>query len=186
MKILIDAMGGDNAPLAPVQGALEAAKLWDVEIVLVGREDEILAAAKESGYETLPANVQALRDKVEANMRAQGSTFWRVSQVLYHDCSCALAVCHGAFYPEKIYQGIPYNHKASSLDRFLYCFDEEGVAKDWVYDMPAFEGHDMYMGNDCSTSIQKAYLTVSNSITFSGASKTRNCVGNFIFNFNNF
>ena len=60
MKILIDAMGGDNAPLAPVQGALEAAKLWDVEIVLVGREDEILAAAKESGYETLPANVQVV------------------------------------------------------------------------------------------------------------------------------
>ena len=24
MKIIVDAMGGDNAPLAPVQGALEA------------------------------------------------------------------------------------------------------------------------------------------------------------------
>ena len=124
---------------------------------------------RDNSAEVLPANVQALRDKVENNMRTQGTTFWRVSQVLYHDCSCALAVCHGAFYPEKIYQGIPYNHKASSLDRFLYCFDEEGVAKDWIYEMPAFEGHDMYMGNDCSTSIQKAYLTVSNSITFTGA-----------------
>ena len=49
MKILIDAMGGDNAPLAPVQGALEAAKLWNVNIVLVGREQEILAAAREAG-----------------------------------------------------------------------------------------------------------------------------------------
>ena len=58
MKILIDAMGGDHAPLAPVTGALEAAKLWNVPVVLVGRENEILAAAKEAGYENLPAGVE--------------------------------------------------------------------------------------------------------------------------------
>ena len=119
----------------------------------------------------LAPNVQALRDKVESTMRAMGTIQWTVSEVLYHDCSCALAVCHGAFHPETIYQGIPYNHKAGSLDRFLYCFDENMVAKDWVYDTLAFEGHDMYMGNDCSTAIQKSWLTVSNSITFTGASQ---------------
>ena len=58
MKILIDAMGGDHAPLAPVTGALEAAKLWNVPVVLVGRENEILAAAKEAGYESLPSGVE--------------------------------------------------------------------------------------------------------------------------------
>ena len=58
MKILIDAMGGDHAPLAPVTGALEAAKLWNVPVVLVGRENEILAASKEAGYESLPAGVE--------------------------------------------------------------------------------------------------------------------------------
>ena len=58
MKILIDAMGGDHAPLAPVTGALEAAKKWNVPVVLVGRENEILAAAKEAGYATLPAGVE--------------------------------------------------------------------------------------------------------------------------------
>ena len=58
MKILIDAMGGDNAPKAPVLGALEAAKLWDVNVVLVGREDEIRAAAKEAGYEEMPAGIE--------------------------------------------------------------------------------------------------------------------------------
>lgn len=126
---------------------------------------------RDNSAEPLSANVQALRDKVEANMRAQGTVQWRVSEVLYHDCSCALAVCHGAFYPEKIYMGIPYNHKAGSLDRFMYCFDENMVAKDWIYDTLAFEGHDMYMGNDCSTSIQKAWLTVANSFTFTGASQ---------------
>ena len=58
MKILIDAMGGDNAPKAPVIGAIEAAKMWNVPVVLVGREDEILSAAKEAGYESLPAGVE--------------------------------------------------------------------------------------------------------------------------------
>lgn len=58
MKILIDAMGGDNAPKAPVLGAIEAAKLWNVNVGLVGREDEIREAAKEAGYETLPAGVE--------------------------------------------------------------------------------------------------------------------------------
>ena len=58
MKILIDAMGGDHAPLAPVTGAIEAARLWNVPVVLVGRENEILAAAREAGHETLPAGVE--------------------------------------------------------------------------------------------------------------------------------
>ena len=58
MKILIDAMGGDHAPLAPVTGALEAAKKWNVPVVLVGRENEILAAAQEAGFENLPAGVE--------------------------------------------------------------------------------------------------------------------------------
>ena len=58
MKILIDAMGGDNAPKAPVMGAIEAAKMWKVPVVLVGREDEIRASAKEAGYETLPEGVE--------------------------------------------------------------------------------------------------------------------------------
>ena len=58
MKILIDAMGGDHAPLAPVTGALEAANKWNIPVVLVGRESEILAAAKEAGYATLPAGVE--------------------------------------------------------------------------------------------------------------------------------
>ncbi|MBR4972723.1 MAG: phosphate acyltransferase PlsX [Oscillospiraceae bacterium] len=58
MKILIDAMGGDNAPKAPVLGAIEAAKMWNVPVVLVGREEEIRTAAKEAGCECLPAGVE--------------------------------------------------------------------------------------------------------------------------------
>ncbi|WP_153124106.1 phosphate acyltransferase PlsX [Peribacillus tepidiphilus] len=42
MKIIIDAMGGDHAPKAPVEGAMKAVKAFpDLEIVLVGNEQEI-------------------------------------------------------------------------------------------------------------------------------------------------
>ena len=58
MKILIDAMGGDNAPKAPVLGAIEAAQMWKIPVILVGREDEIRAAAKEAGYENLPEGIE--------------------------------------------------------------------------------------------------------------------------------
>ena len=50
MRIIVDAMGGDNAPLEIVRGAIHAAKARpELEIVLVGREEEILAAAKQCG-----------------------------------------------------------------------------------------------------------------------------------------
>lgn len=58
MKILIDAMGGDNAPQAPVLGAIEAVKKWNVNVVLVGREEDIRAAAKEAGYSEMPAGIE--------------------------------------------------------------------------------------------------------------------------------
>ena len=41
MKIIIDAMGGDHAPQAPVEGALRAKDELGLEIVLVGREGDL-------------------------------------------------------------------------------------------------------------------------------------------------
>lgn len=58
MKIILDAMGGDLAPEAPVQGAIEAAKAYGVEIVLVGRGEEILGVLKKQGIENLPAGME--------------------------------------------------------------------------------------------------------------------------------
>lgn len=58
MRIIVDAMGGDHAPLAPVQGALAAAKEYGVEITLVGRGEVILNALKDSGVNDLPAGVE--------------------------------------------------------------------------------------------------------------------------------
>ena len=58
MKIIVDAMGGDNAPKAPVMGAIAAAKAYDVEIMLVGQSEKILECLKEEGIDTLPPGVE--------------------------------------------------------------------------------------------------------------------------------
>ena len=59
MKILIDAMGGDNAPLEIVKGAVQGGKRFGVEIGLLGDENAIRNAlracgAKESDVEIIP------------------------------------------------------------------------------------------------------------------------------------
>ena len=58
MKIIVDAMGGDNAPHAPVRGALQAVKEYGIEVVLVGRGEDILAVLHEDGISDLPAGVE--------------------------------------------------------------------------------------------------------------------------------
>ncbi len=56
MRIIVDAMGGDNAPKAPVLGAVEAAREHNGMITLVGREEEIRRVFQEEKLE-MPANM---------------------------------------------------------------------------------------------------------------------------------
>ena len=58
MRIILDAMGGDYAPEAPVLGALEAAKVYGMEITLVGRGEEILEVLGKHGIQDLPEGVE--------------------------------------------------------------------------------------------------------------------------------
>ena len=51
MKIIIDAMGGDNAPAEIVKGALRARKELGVELCLVGRIEEVRACLGEEELE---------------------------------------------------------------------------------------------------------------------------------------
>ena len=41
ITIAVDAMGGDHAPKAEVEGAVRAARTLDVKVILVGREDVV-------------------------------------------------------------------------------------------------------------------------------------------------
>ena len=58
MKIILDAMGGDNAPEAPVLGAIEAAKTFGSQITLVGRGEAILEVMKKHNIENLPEGME--------------------------------------------------------------------------------------------------------------------------------
>ncbi len=53
MRIAVDAMGGDLAPFAPVQGAMEALKFLPPgdEIILVGKEELIFEELRKTGAE---------------------------------------------------------------------------------------------------------------------------------------
>ena len=58
MKIILDAMGGDYAPEAPVMGAIQAARDFQAQITLVGRGQEILDVLKKNGISDLPDGIQ--------------------------------------------------------------------------------------------------------------------------------
>ena len=47
MKIILDAMGGDNAPDANIKGAVNSINKVKAEVVLVGKEDIIRSKIKE-------------------------------------------------------------------------------------------------------------------------------------------
>ena len=64
MKIIVDAMGGDNAPLEIVRGALAANRNHGMEIILVGRTAEVLKAVEACGQKSLPAGVE-IKDAAE-------------------------------------------------------------------------------------------------------------------------
>ena len=58
MKIIVDAMGGDNAPQAPIEGALRAQKDLGVEILLTGRTEDITACLAKLGHEAPPQGME--------------------------------------------------------------------------------------------------------------------------------
>ena len=58
MKIILDAMGGDLAPEAPVLGAIQAAKDFGAQITLVGKGEQILEVMRKHGIENLPEGME--------------------------------------------------------------------------------------------------------------------------------
>lgn len=65
MRIAVDSMGGDNAPVVIIEGAFLAAKEIEGEIILVGKKEEI---EKEfSKYKTIPSNISIVNadEKIE-------------------------------------------------------------------------------------------------------------------------
>lgn len=81
MKIIIDAMGGDNAPLEIVRGTLNAAKARpDLELVLVGREPEVRAAVSQCGSDQLPGNVSTVNATEVIDMHDDPATAFKTKK----------------------------------------------------------------------------------------------------------
>ena len=60
MKILLDGMGGDNAPYAVCEGAVDAAKEMEHEIVLIGDEEKINECLNKICRGNIPDNISVI------------------------------------------------------------------------------------------------------------------------------
>lgn len=57
MKIIVDCMSGDNAPLEIVKGAVEGSAKFDVDLLLVGNKAQIENIAKDEGLDLSRAEI---------------------------------------------------------------------------------------------------------------------------------
>ena len=77
MKIIVDAMGGDNAPLEIVKGALAGQKHWGVDIVFTGDENAIREALTRCGQPEVPAGMEIISTSQTVEMCDDPATVFR-------------------------------------------------------------------------------------------------------------
>ena len=77
MKIIIDAMGGDNAPLAIVKGALLGMEHWGVVVLLTGDTEAILRALRDCGHDTIPRGMEIVHTTETVEMCDDPSKVFR-------------------------------------------------------------------------------------------------------------
>lgn len=64
MRIIVDAFGGDNAPLEVLKGAQMAQKEYDVQISLAGNREEIERCAKENNLQISDMEILDAKDMI--------------------------------------------------------------------------------------------------------------------------
>lgn len=77
MRIIVDAMGGDNAPLEIVKGALRGLERWGVDITLTGDEAAIRAALEQCGVTALPRGMEIHPTSETVTMEDDPATVFR-------------------------------------------------------------------------------------------------------------
>lgn len=108
--------------------------------------------------EFLSAEAQEMRSIVESRMRAQGTIEYTV------DAPLSFVAHNNHLAVGETYRGVPYTNMGASLNRFKYCFNEDGTLKDfakvsWIADDQA----EMYIGTDCSGGVYWSWVAVSPS-----------------------
>jgi glycerol-3-phosphate acyltransferase PlsX len=58
IKIAIDGMGSDHAPQSEVEGAIQAAKAYDVHLILIGKEEVLAPLLAQGGGKGLPIEIR--------------------------------------------------------------------------------------------------------------------------------
>jgi glycerol-3-phosphate acyltransferase PlsX len=58
IKIAVDSMGSDNSPFSEIEGSVQAAKAYDVKVILVGKESLLAPLLKEAGGNGLPIEIR--------------------------------------------------------------------------------------------------------------------------------
>src|ERR1039458_857593 len=65
LTIAVGAMGGDHAPKAEVEGAVQAARSLQVKVILVGQQDVVRQElARHEGYRDLPIEIVHASERV--------------------------------------------------------------------------------------------------------------------------
>ena len=97
MKIALDAMGGDHAPDAIVEGAVMAARELGVEIALVGDEKIVQAALSRHATDGRPISVVHASQQVEMHespssviRRKRDSSIWVATQLVKTGAAAAV------------------------------------------------------------------------------------------------
>ncbi len=92
VTIALDAMGGDHFPRPEIEGALQAAKAFDVKVILVGREEVIRRELdRHPGWPDLPIEVKhateqiTMEDSAGKAVRAKKDSSIRVASRLVRD-----------------------------------------------------------------------------------------------------
>ncbi|HOV40400.1 MAG TPA: phosphate--acyl-ACP acyltransferase, partial [Oscillospiraceae bacterium] len=84
MKIIVDAFGGDNAPLEVIKGSAMAVENLGVEVVLCGNESVIMQTAKENGISLSGISVIDAKTVIDIHDEP--------SMVLKEKSDCSMAV----------------------------------------------------------------------------------------------
>ena len=68
IKIIVDAMGGDNAPAAPVEGAVKALSAdKEIYVILAGKKEVIEGELKKYSYDSSRIEIMDCRDVIDMN-----------------------------------------------------------------------------------------------------------------------
>src|SRR5689334_20582014 len=98
LTVAVDAMGGDHAPKSEVLGAVQAARSFEVKVILVGQQDLVRQELEHiEGHQDLPIEIVHASERITMDdsaaraVRTKRDSSMRVASRLVRD-GCAQAM----------------------------------------------------------------------------------------------